>query len=245
MIPSNQEPHSSSTSNEQRPATASLAGLMAPVQCALKTVDGTAELRVRGLSMDRTLLLLAESGDEYTNLVLGFRTEVTLPPIESSNTGNFDIHEAGELLDRIAWIVLLDGAVEDGDAQAMQRAWERGGCLLDAEVRATTSVVSDIGGTLVFRSTDEELLLLVVGELLCNYVAEQRSQSITALTRPEPGLVHALLAISGTLSIRPIETELYSTWVDIGINTCPHRSIGPADTSIIYDTVGNSWHGDL
>ena len=80
MIPSNQQPHSSSTSNEQRPATASLAGLMAPVQCALNTVDGTAELRVRGLSMDRTLLLLAESGDEGANLVLGFKTEATLLP---------------------------------------------------------------------------------------------------------------------------------------------------------------------
>ncbi|MCH2148737.1 MAG: hypothetical protein MK095_04825, partial [Phycisphaerales bacterium] len=95
------------------------------------------------------------------------------------------------------------------------------------------------------KFTDEELLLMVVGELLCSYAAAQRSQPVTALSRPEPGLIRALLSISGTLCIRPIETELYSTWIDIGINTCPQRSIAPANTSIIYDTVGHSWHGDV
>ncbi|MCH2147880.1 MAG: hypothetical protein MK095_00405, partial [Phycisphaerales bacterium] len=138
MIPSNQQPHSSSTSHRQQPAPTSLAGLMAPVQCVMQTVDGVTELRVHGLSMDHALVLLAESGDEHTNLVLGFKTGNALPPIEPPHAGNPGMCESGELLDRIAWLILLDGAVEEGDAQAMQHAWERGDCLLDADLRATT-----------------------------------------------------------------------------------------------------------
>jgi hypothetical protein len=195
--------------------------------------------------MGQTLVLLATSDTDQANLVMGFKTNVDLPPIEPTRVRKQKIHESREMLDQLAWLVLLDGDVEISDAEAIQNAWGRGDCLLNAELRATTSVVAQANGTLILRSSDEDQLLMVVGELLRNHVAEQRGQPSTALSRPELGLINALLSISGTISIRPIETQIYSTWADVGINTCPNRSIRPADHSIVYDCIGNSWHADV
>ena len=245
MNPSRQQQDFNSSADDRQDSTASLASLMAPLQCAMKTVDGRVELCINGISMHHTLLLLADSGNAYTNLMIGFQNDSAQNSVAPSRADAQAINATDDMIDQIAWITLLDGAVEREDGQAMQRAWERGDCLLDADLRATTSVTRTSDGTLIFNSYDEELLLKVVGELLCDYVARQRGQAITSLNRPDAGLIHALLSISGTISIRPIETESYSTWIDIGINTCPNRSIGPADQCILYDTISNSWHGDV
>ncbi len=245
MIPSNYQPKSQGKRSEKMTPAVSLAGLMAPLHCAIHTIDDVTELHITGISMDQTLVLLATSGNDQANVVMGFKTNVDLPPIETHRARKQKIHESQEMLDQLAWLVLLDGDVELSDAEAIQNAWECGDCLLNAELRATTSVVAKANGTLILRSTNQDQLLMVVGELLRNYVAEQRGHPSTALARPELGLINALLSISGTISIRPLETQIYSTWADIGINTCPNRSIRPADHSIIYDNIGNSWHADV
>ena len=142
------------------------------------------------------------------------------------------------------WLARINGPVEDGDAHALHRAWEQQTCLLAAELRASVSLTRGPHDVLVLRTDDQDVALHAAGELFREHVHRTSSRPRERIARPDAGLMHAILGISGTVSIRPIETQCYSTWIDVGINTCPSRSIRPGDCSVIYDTVGNSWHGD-
>ncbi len=226
------------------PRNRSLAGLLSPVRCSLRQLPEGWELQTCGLSIDRLLLVLSSISDEAHTLV-GFSTGEGESPI-----GPPRIQESGHvvnnsILGRIAWVVQIDGPVEVEDAQAIQRAWECGDSLLNAEIRANASLEVDANDTLVLRARDEEVVLQAAGEVLRAHVATQRGQSATDIAPPEPGLVHGLLDASGSIALRAIETETYPTWVDVGISTCPNGTIKSADTSVIYDAVGNTWHGDF
>ena len=88
-------------------------------------------------------------------------------------------------------------------------------------------------------------LLLVGGRVLRNHVRSRLGHRRYGLECPEADFMHHLLARTGTFSIRRIETEVYSTWVDIGVSTCPDGSAKPADLSLIYDLVSNTWHTEF
>ena len=237
----NQVPDSEQHSETDQPS--SLAGLMAPMQCAMSALDRGHELRLSGVPLDRILPLLMEIDDEAeSNLLVGF--DPTLESHTMESTGRGPTRLTDELLNHIAWLARINGPVEDGDAHALHRAWEQQTCLLAAELRASVSLTRGPHDVLVLRTDDQDVALHAVGELFREHVHRTSSRPRERIARPDAGLMHAILGISGTVSIRPIETQCYSTWIDVGINTCPSRSIRPGDCSVIYDTVGNSWHGD-
>ena len=237
----NQVPNPERHCDSDQPS--SLAGLMAPMQCVFSTIDGGHELRLSGMPLDRILPLLMEIDDGVeSNLLVGFGPGLSTHMMESSGRGSRQLTD--ELLNHIAWIARINGPVEDGDAHALHRAWEQQTCLLAAELRASLSLTRGPHDVLVLRTDDQDVLLHAAGELFREHVHRTSSRPRQRIATPDAGLMHAILGISGTISIRPIETHSYSTWIDVGINTCPSRSIRPADCSIIYDTVGNSWHGD-
>ncbi|HBZ96620.1 MAG TPA: hypothetical protein DEO57_02105 [Phycisphaerales bacterium] len=93
------------------------------------------------------------------------------------------------------------------------------------------------------RSRDD--LLRVGGNVLRNHVRSRLDARQCGVTAPETDFMHHLLARSGAFAIRPIETEVYSTWVDVGISTSPDAAEQPADLSLIYDLVSNTWHADF
>jgi hypothetical protein len=49
---------------------------------------------------------------------------------------------------------------------------------------------------------------------------------------------------TGTLTVRPIETEIFSTSIDVGIGTNNDGTTKPADRSLIFDIPSNSWHDE-
>ena len=226
------------------PRTRSLAGLLSPVRCSLRHLQDGWELRTSGMAIDRLLLVLSSLSEETRTLV-GFSTEDAGSPHDQPPIQDPGPEAARSTCGRIAWAVQIDGPVEVEDAEAIQGAWERGESMLDAEIRANASLEVDAHGTLVLRARKQEVVLHAVGEVLRAHVARQRGLDSGDITLPEPGLVHALLDISGSIGLRPIETETYPTWVDVGISTCPEGSLKSANTSVIYDAVGNSWHGDF
>jgi hypothetical protein len=59
---------------------------------------------------------------------------------------------------------------------------------------------------------------------------------------PELGLIDRLLERTGFLSISSIETEMFSTFIDIGIETSNNNE--PANIAAIYDIFSDSWHSD-
>jgi hypothetical protein len=224
----------------------SLAGLMAPMQCIMRTIDHGHELRLSGMPVDRILPLLIDADEsDASNLLVGFKPDISDRLIRPTDRVAEPQRLSDDLLSGIAWIAQIDGPVEDGDAHALHEAWEHESCLLAAELRATLSLVLGPNGMLILRAEDQDVLLNAAGELLREHVSRCCARPLHRIAPPEPGLMHALLALSGVLSLRPIETQSYSTWIDVGISTCTSRSINPADCSIVYDTVGNSWHGDV
>ena len=238
------EQHASFWQPALGPRNPSLAWLLSSVRCVVRRMDDGWELQTSGLSIGRLLNVLSSVADEGHTLV-GFSAgegESSLGPSCLQERGLM-VNES--ILGRIAWAVQINGPIEVEDAQAIQRAWERGDCLLEAEIRALASVEVKANGVLVLQSRDEDTVLRAAGEVLRTHVAAQRGQDVAGIAPPDPGLVHGLLRTSGSLALRPIETEIYSTWVDVGISTCPTGTAKTADTSVIYDVVGNSWHGDF
>lgn len=141
-------------------------------------------------------------------------------------------------------IIRIDGPVEPADAEALAAAIRAGRSPFAAEIR-TTFAASFLGdGSMVAESGDVDPLLALVAERLRLYLAGIRSVSPDEVARPELGLVHRLLDRTGRLSVRPIETEVFSTAVDVGFSTDPEGPGRPADASLVYDLHANSWHGD-
>jgi hypothetical protein len=46
------------------------------------------------------------------------------------------------------------------------------------------------------------------------------------------------------LTVRPIETQIFSTSIDVGVNTSRERFDAPARRSLIYDRPSDSWHDE-
>jgi len=59
---------------------------------------------------------------------------------------------------------------------------------------------------------------------------------------PDLGLIDRLLERTNRLAIQSIETEVYSTFIDVGIATGTQEE--PADTTAIYDIFSDTWHSD-
>ena len=63
-----------------------------------------------------------------------------------------------------------------------------------------------------------------------------------SVNEPDLGVMDSLLHKTGTISIKPIDTEVFASFIDVGISTaCP---TDPADSSVIYDIHSDSWHCD-
>ena len=96
----------------------------------------------------------------------------------------------------------------------------------------------DNGGVIAHvRDYDEALLL--IANALSVYASSILGRPVSL---PDIGLVDVLLDRSPFLSIKPIETEVFSSFVDVGISTS--RQSGPANLSVVYDIHSDSWHGD-
>ncbi|MCP3902868.1 MAG: hypothetical protein GY715_04455 [Planctomycetes bacterium] len=138
---------------------------------------------------------------------------------------------------------LVEGPIEPGDARAIAEARAHGASALTADLRATAAVRVACDRTLTIETRLEDDALLFVAERLRCYAAALRGQSVQSIERPDPALIGRILERTGYFQIRPIETEVYSTAIDIGIVTSS-VALGPADTALIYDLYANSWHGD-
>jgi hypothetical protein len=140
--------------------------------------------------------------------------------------------------------VLIDGPIDDGDARAITAAVREGRSPLACELRANLAVRGAGPRVTVVDARERAILATFVGERLRHYVAALRRGRVDEVGGPEPALVERVLERSGMLRVRPIETEVYSTFIDVGISTTVDESAGPADASLIYDLTSRTWHGE-
>jgi len=153
------------------------------------------------------------------------------------------------LLDRMMpaggtrWMLaLVAGAVESRDLRAMHEAVHAGRSVFDAEFRTVLSACMSDAHGVTYAAQDGSYLVAILGRALRLYVASLLRTDPDLLASPPDALVHQLLVQSGSLCIRPIESQVSSTAIDIGVDTTGGSVETPANESVVYDIYGNSWH---
>ena len=137
------------------------------------------------------------------------------------------------------WVACVNGPIEVGDADEILKQVSNSTAPLSADFRMQSMITSLNNGGVTAHVRDYDEVLLLVANSLSTYVSSIHSESVSL---PDLGLIDALLHLSSFLSMKPIETEVFSSFVDIGISTSKHSE--PANLSVIYDIHSDSWHGD-
>jgi hypothetical protein len=141
-------------------------------------------------------------------------------------------------------VVAIDGPIESRDAQVVNKCIDAGKSPLLCELRATAAleVLGDRNVVLHSRSRDQALAM--VAENFRHYLAARMERPLSNFSAPQTWHIERLLDESGMLTVRPIETQIFSTSIDVGVNTSRERFGAPAKRSLIYDRPSDSWHDE-
>jgi len=137
------------------------------------------------------------------------------------------------------WVACVHGPVELGDAKAIINEVEHSSSPLCADFRMQSIVTTKDGESVMAHVRDYDDALTLIATAISQYA---KTLLGVVISLPDLGLVDSLLERSGIISIRPIETEIFSTFVDIGISTSGPSD--PVDSMIIYDIHSDTWHGE-
>ena len=96
---------------------------------------------------------------------------------------------------------------------------------------------TDLGGISAHVREQDDALALVA-EAFKQYASNLLNYNVTT---PDLGLMATLFERGDVISVRPIETEVFSTFLDIGISSSPKSA---AEHGLIYDIHSDSWHGE-
>jgi hypothetical protein len=137
------------------------------------------------------------------------------------------------------WVACIHGPVEAGDANAIIREVSSSISPLCADFRMQSVVTSteDSGVSAHVREYDDALML--AASAIARFMSDLLGENVNP---PDLGVVDALLYETGTISIKPIESEIFASFVDVGISTSEGNE--PANTSAVYDIHSDSWHCD-
>ncbi|MDP7008463.1 MAG: hypothetical protein QGI78_02725 [Phycisphaerales bacterium] len=136
------------------------------------------------------------------------------------------------------WVACVDGPVEVGDANAIISSISSSNSPLSVECRMHAHIASEEQGGITAHVRIEDDAYALVAEAMRQYVSNLLNCHASS---PDLGLIATVFERGTVLSIRPIETEVYATFLDIGICTSEE---GAAELSLIYDIHANSWHGE-
>jgi hypothetical protein len=145
---------------------------------------------------------------------------------------------------RIAAAIRIEGPIEGSDATWIRRGLAAGVDPLAVELRTVRAMQVRPNRTLLVHVRHAREGLRFVAENLRHYLAAVAGLPLAEVAPPDVGLLTPLFEAGGEITVRPLETEVYSTSVDVGIVTSPPEDQRPADASLIYDLHGSSWHGD-
>lgn len=136
------------------------------------------------------------------------------------------------------WVACVDGPIEMGDANAIIASISSSSSPLSAECRMQSMIASTDQGGISAHVREEDDALALVAEAFRQYASNLLSCNASA---PDLGLMATLFEQGDEISVRPIETELFSTFIDIGIATSTQSR---AESALIYDIHSDTWHGD-
>ncbi|MHC5005572.1 MAG: hypothetical protein ACYTJ0_20925, partial [Planctomycetota bacterium] len=140
-------------------------------------------------------------------------------------------------------IIRVVSPIETETAEALARSIRSGGAPLDdPRVIAAMTVRGDQYVVLEARLIEQALRL--PSENLRHYLAAICNEPAASFAPVPIAVLAPWLHDGGGLTIRPIETETYSTFVDVGVCPTAETDGGPATCSLIYDLPSGSWHGE-
>jgi hypothetical protein len=252
------------------PPCRSLAGLLAPMRARLVEQHFGHRLELDPIRALDALRPWGKISEETAHLTLVLRPgEVIRRRGEIASTSLADLASAREipvverygpdalLIDRLALgelvsavdgdglvLILIEGPIDAGDIRAIENALAAERSPLEVELRAVASMRLVHDRAVVVDTRDPMQAAAFVGENFRHYLAAVQGNAAAEYAAPEDALVDRLLYRSGRLTVRPIETEVYSTSIDVGISCSDDAAVRPADTSLIYDLHSRTWHGE-
>jgi len=141
-------------------------------------------------------------------------------------------------------VVRVHGPVEARDARAIAHAIAIGHDPLAIEMRAVLLARIAGGSDLTLTVRDRNAALAVVAENFRHYLAALLGRPAGTIAMLEAWQIDRLMSVTGRITVRPIETQVYSTFIDVGVNTSETGEQRPADRTLIYDLPSNSWHDE-
>jgi len=141
-------------------------------------------------------------------------------------------------------VMRICGPIEARDIAAIREAFASGRAVLDADCRIETAAQIRDGRLVRIASRNNASLYAVAGRLFQTHLARVRRQVWSDFRMPAPWQMESLFEVTGVISVRPIETEVYSSFVDVGISITELDRTGPAGYSLIYDLISGTWHDE-
>jgi hypothetical protein len=136
------------------------------------------------------------------------------------------------------WVACVDGPIEMGDANAIIASISSSNSPLAAECRMNSMIASLEQGGISAHVREYDDALALVAESFRQYASNLLNCNTTT---PDLGLMATLFERGNEVSVRPIESEVFSTFLDIGISSSPGST---AEQALVYDIHSDTWHGD-
>ena len=204
--------HNPNNVNSWNGAEPSLASLVSPIRIALSTTADGWCVDISSLTpCDAMMALAREDLLEDSTILCGVGTP--------------------------QWVACVNGPVEEGDANAIISEVSNSVSPLCADFRMQSVVTSSDGESVCAHTREYDDALMLAATALAQYMSDLLGENVQA---PNLGVMDSLLHKTGTISILPIETEVFASFVDVGIST--GNSNEPANIAIIFDIHSNSWH---
>lgn len=211
------------TPEQDTPVKVLISGVQLQVAGAFESTETAAAIA------DRFAVPIQARFDDDKGLVLDLDDAVTLVSV-------LETHRVR--LTKIA------GPIERRDDQAIMRAWAQQRSPLEVELRATAAMQVDDDRRLTLHVRETDQALRVVAQSFRQYLAAVLGDSAQKLATPDLDVLRHLFSISGSITVRPIETEVFPGSVDVGVSPMIDTE-RPADIALIYDRPSRSWHGDF
>lgn len=141
-------------------------------------------------------------------------------------------------------LIKVDGPIEPLDVKFIDRAMRRGGSALDGDLRVFAAMHVERDEFVTIQAREERLAMKMLAENFRHYLAAISDVSLEGLDAPPTYQMERLLGVSGRVRVRPIETDVYSTSIDIGVGTDGGTDPVPADQSLIFDRPSGTWHDE-
>ena len=125
---------------------------------------------------------------------------------------------------------------------AMLSSASHGRSPLDVEIRGVAATEFVQNGPTILESRQVDIVASALGTDLARYVESILRVPSGEIPPPPDSAVMRLLAKSGSILVRPQDTELLGNNVDVGICTSPRTRRGAIDTSLIFCRPEGTWH---